>query len=77
MHWGLIFVSALGIWLFVRGFLLSRRSCDRHSPINSDITSSGKSNDSGRIYNHTLILLVDALRFDFAIPLPSKVFDID
>ncbi|ODQ64782.1 hypothetical protein NADFUDRAFT_13647, partial [Nadsonia fulvescens var. elongata DSM 6958] len=66
---GFLLLHIIGIFLFTRGFLLSRQvlenksSCQDnlyHTYLNDDIT-----------FQKTVIFLIDALRFDFTVPGPQ------
>lgn len=56
-------VHIVGIYLFTRGFLLSRLSLPDYSLHNSTLTPT---------HNRVVLLIIDALRFDFVSPDPPR-----
>ncbi len=70
-----IFGYIAGIYLYSNGFLLSRRTL----PMRSSCTDVVHSNDvcwMRRRYDRVIILLIDALRFDFVAPQSSASFSL-
>ncbi|KAL5612585.1 hypothetical protein BROUX41_004320 [Berkeleyomyces rouxiae] len=83
--WGwILLVHSIGIFLFTRGFLLTRLILDQSSecsisPVTSPVPkgSGFGSVDDGcwhsKSFDKAVIILIDALRYDFTVPPPESV----
>lgn len=65
LYW-LLTIHVIGIWLFVRGFLLTRLAL---SEVNS-CDPSAETCSLPPAYNRAVIIIIDSLRFDFISPNP-------
>lgn len=79
------FVTSGGLLLFTRGFLLTRLVVEEKSLCNVNFTTKtdqhGGEDDQGcwmhRRFRRAVIIVIDALRYDFAAPHPSQKGSID
>ncbi|PWW72328.1 hypothetical protein C7212DRAFT_286756 [Tuber magnatum] len=79
-----VFLHGVGLFLFTRGFLLTRlvlrekSSCDV-SPLGSGVDWKGGDIAKGcwhpKTFNRAVVIVIDALRYDFTVPFGSKEDD--
>lgn len=62
-------LQIISIAFFSRGFLLSRQVLDNYSTLQDDIFQGA---DSLQNFDKAVVIIIDALRFDFVIPDPSS-----
>lgn len=73
--WIVLYLSLLhvvGIYLFTRGFLLSRLSLSNVSECSSTSTSASPSCTLPPTHKRAVLLVIDSLRFDFLSPHPPE-----
>ncbi|PVH98746.1 hypothetical protein DM02DRAFT_565880 [Periconia macrospinosa] len=80
----ILILHVLGIYLFTSGFLLTRLVLDHKSecavpPIEGALSYSSGSPETGcwhpKTFEKAIIILVDALRYDFTVPFPADGSD--
>ncbi|CAI6329669.1 unnamed protein product [Periconia digitata] len=80
----ILILHILGIYLFTSGFLLTRLVLDHKSecaspPIDSPLSYISGSSEPGcwhpKTFDKAIVILVDALRYDFTIPFPADGAD--
>ena len=63
----LIFIFAVGLLVFCKGFLLKRIEVPHHSGCITSTTGDGTCNGYPRKFKRVIWLLIDALRYDFTV----------